>query len=47
LVVGGAAGFRHPARLRRLLRTALWDADKAAGDGRGFVADRLGHSEMC
>ena len=39
------AGFRHPARLQRLLRTAVWDADKAAGDVRGFVADRLGHPD--
>ena len=37
------AGYRHPARFRRLLRTAVWDADAAAGDVRSFVADRLGH----
>jgi SRSO17 transposase len=39
------AGYRHPARFQRLLRTAVWDADAAAGDVRGFVADRLGHAD--
>jgi SRSO17 transposase len=39
------AGYRHPARLQRLLRTAVWDADAAAADVRGFVADRLGHTD--
>jgi SRSO17 transposase len=39
------AGYRHPARFQRLLRTAVWDADAAVGDVRGFVADRLGHAD--
>jgi SRSO17 transposase len=37
------AGYRNHAPLQRLLRTAVWDADAAAGDVRGFVAERLGH----
>ena len=35
------AGYRNPAPLQRLLRTAVWDADAAVGDVRGFIADRL------
>jgi SRSO17 transposase len=39
------AGYRNPAPLQRLLRTAVWDADAATGDVRGFVAERLGHAD--
>ena len=39
------AGYHNPAPLRRLLRTAVWDADAAAGDVRSFIAERLGHPD--
>jgi hypothetical protein len=39
------AGYRNPAPLQRLLRTAVWDADAAAGDVRRFVARREAHHD--
>jgi SRSO17 transposase len=37
------AGHADPQAMQRLLRTAVWDADKVRDDLRGFVAARLGH----
>jgi SRSO17 transposase len=38
------AGHADPQAMQRLLRTAVWDADKVRDDVRGFVAARLGHA---
>jgi SRSO17 transposase len=37
------AGHADPQAMQRLLRTAVWDADKVRDDLRGFVAAQLGH----
>lgn len=39
------AGYRDPAPMQRLLRTARWDASAVVADVRGFVVERLGHPD--
>jgi SRSO17 transposase len=38
------AGHGDPQAMQRLLRTAVWDADKVRDDVRGFVAAQLGEA---
>ena len=39
------AGHASPDRMQRLLRTAVWDEDRAYDDLRELVVARLGHPE--
>ena len=39
------AGHVSPDRMQRLLRTAVWDEDRAGEDLRDLVVQRLGHPE--
>jgi SRSO17 transposase len=39
------AGHEDPQAMQRLLRTAVWDADKVRDDLRTFVAERLGRPD--
>ncbi|MFG3642536.1 transposase [Micromonospora sp. NPDC047762] len=36
------AGYRQPAALQRLLRTAVWDAEQVVSDVQGLLVERLG-----
>ncbi|WP_425271899.1 IS701 family transposase [Micromonospora violae] len=36
------AGYRQPAPLQRLLRTAVWDAERVVSDVQGLLVERLG-----
>jgi SRSO17 transposase len=36
------AGYRQPAPLQRLLRTAVWDAEQVVADVQGLLVERLG-----
>ena len=39
------AGYARPDATQRLLRTAVWDAEQAQADIRGFVSERSGDAQ--